>query len=612
MSTEDLEQRPLQPEQQANYGATSSQSEAKYHKRYPYRPLMALITVIMVLFSLAGCVLYLRRFIPSQEAVRQYYEDVTKINIHSVSYEGWYSENATESELWMGDTTISKDGEKVRKYLKLRTTAGVQFDHELATSRLSNDTAYSDRQKKMIRFFSQKILKTVCFELNSMTAFNDNSTATQALGSVSIPQTVCLDLRANQKTELDFPIIIHPDAQNVASVIIKIWKRKFQELNLWSKFDITLTKWGYSLGKINIDRLNWNDFLNWGRLKSYVEEVHSFFEQPMEVDNMEFSDNDKAVDFRVAISYTLPTQLSGLFRFEENATIPSTFWKVRMPGCIGSDPILLENAVFWTPTLLIRDFYQNSNPVLLNISGRVHGPLPDELLYQVCDSDEENVVTPINLFLNRMFNATETVQFDIIGHTSGHSTHTIVPKAMLDEILSKLSQPVQANLTLNADQLVEQVSINGMKLKWVQKGWDDKKLTMMGEVISMVNIPFYNSANAGGKTTMSIQKIKGRTKLFHNDVHFVTIPMDVWTPADSEILPTNDPKRNILRVSFDIADKDVEVVDRLELTRCLNEVLVKGQAEVFVEGNLDLMVDTRLGSIVLLGLEGDGTTIVKK
>ncbi|CEP61703.1 Tag1p LALA0_S03e08944g [Lachancea lanzarotensis] len=605
----DLEQQPLQSRVAENYGATLAQPKTAAPKR-PSRAIWNFLLAISIAFLCLGAIgIYASRFVPSTEAIQTYYEDVTKVKLHSISYEGWDSKpNSAGFKL---DSFASPDGEKDSyKYLKVRAKIGVQFDHDQALSSTTNSTS-TLRERSIIRFFSQSVVRTVCFNLNDMKAYNDNETGTQLLGSVHIPQSVCVDLRANTTTELDLPIVVHPNAQNIASVIIKIWRRKFHELNLWSNLNITLSKWGLSFGKVQIPRLDWDDFLNWDQVQSYVDQMHEFLKDPIKVNDFQISDVNEAVKFQIGISYDCPDLLRDILQSQRGCSIPPTSWTVRMPGCQENEPIALQNAVFQTPLVPV-DLLLTQSSADINITGQIHGPLPDELLYQVCDSDEENVVTPINLFLKKVFDPTQNVGFEICGLHSGRTKKSIIPERLLDEILPSIAQEINANLTIDSDQLVEQVTVDEMKMKWVQRGWDDKRLEIMGKVNTLVNLPFYNATLSKEEETVSIKKIKGLTKLFHNDVHFVSVPMDVWLNAESEILRSVDLANIQLRVSFDIAGQDVVVVDRLELTRCLNEILVLGQAKVFVEGQLDLMMDTKLGSIVLLGLEGNGTTIIRK
>ncbi|SCU90664.1 LAME_0E09538g1_1 [Lachancea meyersii CBS 8951] len=605
VEAEDLEQQPLQTGNSTNYGASLSQPQENDIKHPSLRVRRNLIAITVICLILGAVGLYVSRFIPSTDIIQAYYDDATKIKIHSISYEGWDSEPQEVHSIKKGVFAL-KEGDSY-KYLKLRAKVGVQFDHDQALA-ISNSSTDARRKKAFLKFSSQSLVRTLCFDLNNMKAYNDNATASLGLGSVRIPQTVCVDLRANKTTELDLPIVVYPDTENIASVIIKIWKRKFHELNLWSSFDVTLSKWGLPIGRVLIPRLDWNELFDWRQVQSYVDEMQDILKEPIKVDDLEITDSDEAVNFHIATSYTCPERFKDILTAQKNSVIPPMSWKVRMPGCDGSEPIFLQNADFQTPSIPVKVLF-SPGPTAINITGQIYGPLPDELLYQVCDSDEENVVTPINLFLKNVFNSTESVKFDISGHHADRTNNSIVPKCFLDEILPSILQEIHANLTLNSDQLVEQVSIDGMKLKWVQRGWDEKNLEVKGKVNILVNLPYYSAAHSKGQETVSIKKIKGLTKVFHNDVHFVSVPMDVWLNAESEIVKSEEQIQ--LRVSFDIAGQNVVVEDKIELTKCLNEILVKGQAQVYVEGKLDLMMDTKLGSIVLLGLKGDGNTVIR-
>ncbi|SCU97866.1 LAFA_0G13850g1_1 [Lachancea sp. 'fantastica'] len=607
--SDDFEQQPLHSRVTENYGATVARPRSAASKR-PSKPIWNYILAISIALACLGAIgIYASRFVPSPGAIQTYYENVTKIQIHGISYEGWDSKPGNPN-IEPSFSSVSHGDENTYKYLKLRAKMSVSFDHDQALPSTSNSTS-ARQENSLIRFFSQSVVKTLCFDLNDMQAYNDNATGTQSLGSVHIPQAVCVDLRANTTTELDIPIVIHPNAQNIASVIIKIWKRKFHELNLWSSLDVSLSKWGLSLGSVQIPKLEWNDFLDWNHVQSYIDQMHQVLRDPIKVNDLQINDSDEAVKVQVGISYDCPGFLKGFLESQKGFSIPPTSWTVRMPGCRANEPVALQNAVFETPSVPVDLLLAKTSPNI-NITGQIYGPLPDELLYQVCDSDEKNVVTPINLFLKKVFSATESVDFQICGLHSGETSTSFIPKCLLDQILPSIVQEVKANLTIDSDQLVEQVTVDGLKLKWSQRGWDDKRLEVMGKVNTLVNLPFYNATLSKEEETVSIKKIKGLTKLFHNDIHFVSVPMDVWLNAKSEILRSADPAYIQLQVSFDISGQDVVVVDRLELTRCLNEILVRGQATVYVEGQLDLMMETRLGSFVLLGLEGDGTTIIKK
>ncbi|CUS21053.1 LAQU0S02e04786g1_1 [Lachancea quebecensis] len=603
MESQDLEQQPLlRPEPHYETTSPPPQKTTKTRRRGWSKVILG-FTVILLLH--AGIALWVARYIPSQKLIEDYYEDATNIKLRHLAFDGWYSDS---------DGSHIENDENP-KYLKLRAQLDVWFDYD-QVHKFENSSA-SVRKQQTIRFMSQSVVKSICFDFGTIRAFNDNETASQDLGTIIIPTRTCIDVRHQKVSQLDVPILFRPDAKNVASVIMKIWKGEFKNLELWSSLDVRLSKnvlnkWDLPLWKLKIARLDWKQFLKLDSISSYLDSIQAAFNQAVEVQNLEIRDDvNNNMNLRISVNYTVPEEINGIMAFPKDSVFPPTSWKIQLPGCDPRYPVSLENAVFHAPAILLNNLNAGESTTM-NIVGSIEGPLPDDLLYQVCSSDEENVVTPVNLLLNKIFNATELLQFEILGHGYTDSPASILPSEFMEQLLPSIQQPINANLSLDSNNLVEYVTVEGMRLKWIQSGWDERKLTITGKVIAVVNLPYYNSAFAGGDETVAIEKIKGLTKLFHNDVHFVNVPMDVWLNADSEFLPTEDTMHNQLSVSFDIAHQDVEIVNSFELTRCLNEILIHGQAQVHVEGKLDLMVDTKLGAIVVLGLEGEGTTTVKK
>ncbi|CAR30517.1 Tag1p [Lachancea thermotolerans CBS 6340] len=603
MESQDLEEQPLlRPE--PHYEATSPPPQKKTKtRRRGWTKLIWGFIIILLLH--AGVVLWAARYIPSQQLIQDYYEDATNVKLRHLAFDGWYSDsNGSHIE-----------NEDSPKYLKLRAQLDVWFDYD-QVHKFENSSA-SVRKQRTIRFMSQSVVKSLCFDFDSIRAFNDNETDSQDLGTISIPTRTCIDVRHQKVNQLDVPILIRPDAKNVASVIMKIWKGEFKKLDLWSSLNVRLSKkvlnkWDLPLWKLKIARLDWKQFLNLDSLSSKLDSIRAALSQAVEVQSLEITDDvENDMNFRISVAYIVPEEIRSDMIFPQDSVFPPTSWNIQLPGCDPTRPVSLENALFRAPAIRLNDLAPGEL-ANMDIVGNIQGPLPDDLLYQVCSSDEENVVTPVNLLLNKIFNATELLQFEILGHGYTDSQGSILPPNFMDQLLPSIQQPINANLSLNSNNLVEYVTVEGMRLRWIQSGWDERKLTIKGKVIAVINLPYYNSAFAGGEETVAIEKIKGLTKLFHNDVHFVNVPMDVWLNAESEFLPTEDPKHNQLSVSFDIAHQDVEIVNSFELTRCLNEILIRGQAQVHVEGKLDLMADTKLGAIVVLGLEGEGTTIVKK
>lgn len=600
----DLERQPLR-EEIVRYNALEAQPQVPDKRGCSRKKGFVLMAI------LAGCILYLLTYIwnnsPSSDAIEHYFEDATNVEVRGISFDGWYSDGGDRLDD-PGDGGESDSPDEI-KILKMRLRVGVWMDYESTSS-----SELSQKQARLLSAIGQSVMKTVCFNLKNMTTYNDNSTSSELLGFASVPSRICVDLRDKVVTELDIPVLVQPKIKNLASVILKIWKKKYKEIRIWSDLDVDLSKplwkkWKLPIGNIKLRRFEWDDLINWE--KSYDRLRRSFIRitEPFQVESFEFRDSTDGFDLKVDISCSI-AERDDTIELPANCVLPPTVWKINLPDCNAEYSISLEHASFQTSAINMNDF-PNEGVFFTSIHGQVRSSLPDQLLYQVCSSDEENVITPINLLLGKIFNGTELVSFEVQAQNAQYINNTVFPIDLINDFLPMVQFPVDANLTVNSDELIEQVSVDGLKLKWEKGKRGEKELAVLGKVIGIVNIPYYTSSGSGAES-ISIKKIKGYTNLYHEDRHFLTVPINVWKDAKSDMLPSDDRSKNQLQVSFDIANEEVEIVNRLQLTKCLNEILIRGQAQVFVEGTLDLMTETKLGDIVFFGLKGDGKTVVKK
>ena len=65
-----------------------------------------------------------------------------------------------------------------------------------------------------------------------------------------------------------------------------------------------------------------------------------------------------------------------------------------------------------------------------------------------------------------------------------------------------------------------------------------------------------------------------------------------------------------MKLQFDLENDDMEVVNSLELTRTLNEILFQGFTVIHFNATIDASLTTALGPWVLTGLAGEGDTLV--
>lgn len=610
----DLERVPLNQENQSlssDYHSiqNSPRTTAKRVKKSSLVKTLTIFTLILalILIPIFTVVIPFKK-IPTED-LQKYVSDITNVELKSIKFDGW--SDAQESYM-----TGSQFNEKL---LKLKVKLNISFDYDAAKNLSSQ--SISKRQRSLIKYAGNSLMRSVCFDLNNMTTYNDqNSSNPSPLASVTIPQLICVDFRDNVVTELEIPLLVQPHVKNIMSVIKKIWDREYKDLNLWSGIDASLFKDWFNLsvplGHVTLKRLDWQDFISWEDLNSHLRRVvDSILELGSNAETSKLNIRDTENGFSIGVNVDLPRKdipLLGndVFKLPDRAVFPALGWGIRVPDCHGDYSIGLSQTLFSTKSIPMEEIVHNKS-IQTHVKIEVNGPLPDELLYHVCSSDEENVVTPMNLLLNRIFNGTELVKAEVhdISYLNG-TQNSIIPASIAQEVLPNLNFPIVANMTVLPDNIVDQVTIEGLKLKWKTSFFGEKKLNVMGKIVVIVNLPFYSPND---ENSIVIKKIKGFTDLYHDGNIFITVPMEVWSDANSEILmPKNNNGLTKLRVTFDIEDDEVEIVDRLELSKCLNEILITGKSQVHVTGLLDLMTGSKLGDVVLLGLRGDGETVVKK
>lgn len=482
------------------------------------------------------------------------------------------------------------------RVVQLTANLNVWVDYDEWLS--DNGTEFSAWQKKLSRFTSEKVVKTACFKLNNATTYDQNGT----LAYVHVEEPICLDLRNRHITPLQLTVLVEPRITNILKVIKKLIQHKYDDLHVFSTVDISLSK---HVGKLflplgTLHKLN----INWDQLR-YFQDLSSLLAKFLDLLNQisiqNFTVRDSTDGFSIDMAakpLSIPSEFNWL-KWPQNAMIPYISWEIKVPDCNGECTINLPSLSCFSDKFIVGDS--------LNLSAfaDIKGPLPEELLSQVCWSDEENAVTPMTNLLNKLLNKTELVAMQARGHPvkAARDSHLLIPYNVLEATLAELSfLPVTANFSMDYGNLFEKVTIEGLKMKWA----NGKRIAVAGRILGFIRLPFYETTGQ----YISVNRIKGTTKLYHDGVHFITVPMRVWTQSSSQILH-NDQNQTVLKLLLDIRDDEVQITDSMELTRVLNEILIRGKALVEVSSKLDLLVSTHLGEIALLGLKGQGSAIVR-
>lgn len=565
----DIETQPLL--------GNSPSGEVVHKGRNTNKHYYKLIIFSALLFLIFGALVLESIFSP-QDVVGNAMQ-ISNVHITKVHLDGWNSEGSQ---------------------LQLTTNLDFWVDYEDWIA--GNKSQLSPWQKDLSRFASEKLIRTACFRLNNATNYDQNGT----VAYVAVKEPICIDLRQGHVTPLQLTVLVEPRIKNVVKVIKKLVLHQYNDLELSSKVDISFSK-RVSMLHIPLGRLK-SLTINWNQIQSYLHNVVGFLDVVLAMVNnfsiQEFfmKDSDSGFSFDlIPEPLSIPKNLDW-FEWSVGSHIPQINWQVRLPDCAGECTIEIPSLTCLNDAVTVED------PLKFSAFIDVKGPLPEKFLTKVCWSDEETVVTPITNLLNTLLNSSQMVTVEVKGHPilNSHENHDsfLIPPETLKILLEEMSFfPLAANLTLDSKDSLQRVTIDGLRIKWTAGG---RRLVVAGKIVSFVALPFYKTNGQ----YLTVDHIKGVTKLFHDGIQFLAVPMRVWSPSTSKILH-DEKNKTVLKLLLDIHDDEVQVTNSIELTRVLNEIFVRGYAEVQVSTRLDLLVTTPLGELALLGLKGQGRAIVR-
>ncbi|QLQ82498.1 hypothetical protein HG537_0H02600 [Torulaspora globosa] len=556
---------------------------------------MIIAVLAMILTGLTAVVAVVINKMPSWDAIEDTVVKVSNGKIDKVNVDGWRR----------GDSLDNEDGDALQ--LTVRIDYWPNFDQWID----DNSTLLGWHDKKLYRSVSERFVKNVCLTVNNATTYDGPQTVDNVLGALQVADTFCVDLRNNVRSHLNLTVLVEPRMDKILEVLRKIWRHEFDKLQISSEVDVSLSRrmgfvrngWDIPVYRLRALQIDWKSFIKWDNLRDTVNRLrHRFF--PVSVQDFLLKDSTNGFNLETT---TVPVNLGeeiDFIEFPRDSVIPFIDWEIRLADCMDQFTIELPNVFCFTDSVEINDEIQ------LKAFVEIEGSLPKQLLSQVCWSDEENAMTPMTLLLNKVLNASEELTFQVKGHVvnSTKDSISIIPHNILQSFLDDMSFfPISTNLTIDSANLIQGITISELKTKWVRGLFGERKLSVTGTFIGTIALPFYESS----KEQISVEYIKGRTKLYHENVHFLTVPMTYWSKCSSEIYRNDENTTTFMKLSVEVRDDEVKIINNLELTRVLNEVLFKGKAQVHLESKLDLLVLTPVGEMVLLGLKGKGNATVR-
>lgn len=315
-------------------------------------------------------------------------------------------------------------------------------------------------------------------------------------------------------------------------------------------------------------------------------------------------------------------------------------WQPVFPDCNGNlDIIFPSTKTFFQVTLVERTDAKEDDFKALRVFGSIYDDgFPFEFTNGVCYADDINTITPMNLFLSKVFNSTELLrlgvvetsflslydqphQNDVPGELEQNPSHI---KNILNPGLTPL--PIDLNFTLNSSEFLREVGIDKKTFKIIKdpnNRRNPNSYKVQGEGFAEIFIPYVTDLK------ILVEKLKGKTKIIDqiSNKHFLTVTMDVWEDCKVEYIYDDEEDITFgatlhkdhmsqpvhMKLIFQLDDAEVEVVDNAVLGRVMSRTFWQGESPVLIDAVMDLIVKNDvLGEFMLSDIPGAGSTVITR
>ncbi|AGO13269.1 AaceriAFR122Cp [[Ashbya] aceris (nom. inval.)] len=556
----------------------------------------ALFLLFVVLLPLS----YVYTTMPPPDVLQKYVADITELEVHRVGFQGW-----AEAPPGMGDAAQGGGG----KWMAFGVNVSVAVDYEAETN-----VSVTANQRSLLRLMGNDILQDICLSLNEGMLYTyDAAGEMLPLVAVADRQPVCVSLLDGDISEFTTQVYVRPNFTNTAWLVGELQRNRDWQPRLLSNISVSARKLFFEdlylpVRDFRLVGISFDEYVDWEKVRRMLRHGGTIFEsitRNSTILSLAVTDipENNALELHASVRVPIEGMVADQVTLPEDIVLPPTEWVAMLPGCDGNSTIELPNATIIVEAVNAPNWEQRSN-IDINMNAVVAGQLPDSLLYQVCEYENDNVITPMSILFRKMFDPMQLVEFKVKGKRALESDgFETIPVDVVTDLVAAANLPIAFNFTVSQSDMVEDLSIRRLKLHLRRNRHGEQVLHVAGIIRILFKPPFYNVTE---DSTVSITAVKGIVDLYHHNVHFASIPMRTWLPCDTVI----DGSR--LDVSLELDQDEVDIIDPVQLSGCLNEILVKGQTEVYINGKVDLLTKTLLGEIVLYSMPAHGKTVVKK
>lgn len=587
-------------------GVTDSTLKTKSYRWRHTLHLMSIVTAISIIFLLARILYGVLVSMPDANKLQRGIFDAVEYRIQRYHLDGW------------------TDGERLNndkgRLLQVSLDVSIWFDYD----KLVVDPELSDIDRKKIVYFTNEVLRSVCTTINDMATFDGVlHNEHDFLGSLYVKELVCIDLKNLTLNNLSVTVLVEPNMHNIIKLLKKLWNKDYKAINLVSEVDLTIFKqlWFFSNWHFKVIGLNevvipWNSMIDWDAQRRYISGLKHFVSSFSLKDwsyfsipgGFRFLADTRSVNWHEYL--TTPKSID----FPEWIKVPKIDWTLTVPDCHGNCNINLNTVNISTEII-----NPSEESFKLIVNGEIKGPLPDRLLYQICshNSEWDYFETPITNIINTILSGNATVTFVLNGKVSAGYESDVVRYDVHSRLLTEiLPITCNTNLTIDPSSVIEQAGIEGLRLSL--DGNTDSvsigdRLRVQGKTIAILKLPGYHGTHDTRydmKDPMSIKLVKGTTELYHDNRHYLTVPIKDWVRARSELFASSSSGDSKMRVSFDVDQSDIIIINQNELSKVFNELLFKGSSKVHFESDIDFIMKSELGEFMITNLKTSGDSII--
>lgn len=448
------------------------------------------------------------------------------------------------------------------------TTAGVQLRVQ-GFNFIDYDNIDDDYISKMFKLGGE-VFNEVIIGLQSVKLETTLDDKLISIGDVQIPEFK-VKIKDKTATDLDFIISIHPHTLKILKLLKYVFDHPDEMLKIYGDTEVKVKLGGLYLGKYAVKFSH--DIISGQYFKLDLNELS--------MNNIRLNKDKQGrspdllynLDFQLSLPNPI---LNNMISFN----VPHLDWLLYVGDCdqVTNIPVFADNVIE------TGEFKLSSHEELLTVNiSTSWDKLSDDLLKECkSDDDVEGTVTPIKILMDHVLN-NKSIPLKIKNKGGSENYPSVV-----NDLLTNMDFNIDYNPNFETSQLIHNVSIDNL-------GFEFENGDVNNPIING-NINIFIKTPVSGLTVddLKIPKIKGLSKLLHQNMEFAEIPLDAWHECSNEVVHEVDSDENVneyFHIQFKIYREKVVIKDKQMFGKVINEIIYHGKSKILIDCLLDLVLN---------------------